>query len=186
MVLLRVEKLLASELEKINMELALLSTKEAEYDRLKRVLTRASAAADHYGSRVIEEQINLDIAKKTQLSSVRVIQSGERPVSPIFPRLFHVVMIALVGGVMLGTAAAVLLGTRRGAAAAADRGRFCLESCALGVESYLPALSFTIEPEPGSFTAGLMHVHYGLGLPSDYWFYSALGRRSIERIHWCS
>jgi uncharacterized protein involved in exopolysaccharide biosynthesis len=107
--LLRVEKLLVSELEKINMELALLSTKEAEYDRLKRVLTRASAAADHYGSRVIEEQINLDIAKKTQLSSVRVIQSGERPVSPIFPRLFHVVMIALVGGVMLGMAMAVLL-----------------------------------------------------------------------------
>ncbi len=62
---LRVEKLLVAELDKINAELASLSSKEAEYDRLKRVLTRASAAADHYGSRVIEEQINLDIAKKT-------------------------------------------------------------------------------------------------------------------------
>jgi len=107
--LLRVEKLLVTELEKINSELALLSSKEAEYDRLKRVLTRASAAADHYGSRVIEEQINLDIAKKTQLSSVRVIQQGERPSSPVFPRLIHIVMIALVGGVMLGAAMAILL-----------------------------------------------------------------------------
>lgn len=107
--LLRVEKLLVSELDKINSELALLSSKEAEYDRLKRVLTRASAAADHYGSRVIEEQINLDIAKKTQLSSVRVIQQGERPISPVFPRLMHIVMIALVAGVLLGAAMAILL-----------------------------------------------------------------------------
>ncbi len=106
---LRVEKLLVTELEKINAELALLSSKEAEYDRLKRVLTRASAAADHYGSRVIEEQINLDIAKKTQLSSVRVVQSGEQPLSPMFPRLVHLVVIALVAGLLLGMAMAILL-----------------------------------------------------------------------------
>jgi succinoglycan biosynthesis transport protein ExoP len=105
----RVEKLLVGELEKINAELASLSSKEAEYDRLKRVLTRASAAADHYGSRVIEEQINLDIAKKTQLSSVRVVQRAEKSTGPVFPRITDLVVLALVGGIALGSGIAVML-----------------------------------------------------------------------------
>jgi capsular polysaccharide biosynthesis protein len=106
---LRLEKLLVGELDKINAELASLSSKEAEYDRLKRVLTRASAAADYYGSRVIEEQINLDIAKKTQLSSVRVVQPAEKSIEPVFPRAEHLVVLALIGGIALGSAMAVML-----------------------------------------------------------------------------
>jgi Uncharacterized protein involved in exopolysaccharide biosynthesis len=106
---LRVEKLLMVELDKINEELASLSSKEAEYDRLKRVLTRASAAADHYGSRVIEEQISQDIAKTTQLSSVRVVQRAEKSTVPVFPKAAHLVLLALVGGMALGSAFAVML-----------------------------------------------------------------------------
>ncbi len=106
---LGLEKLLSAELEKINEELASLSSKEAEYDRLKRVLTRASAAADHYGSRALEEQINLDIAKKTQLSSVRVIQPAEKPITPVFPRIIHLVLLALAGGIAIGSAIALML-----------------------------------------------------------------------------
>jgi succinoglycan biosynthesis transport protein ExoP len=106
---LRLEKQFVGELQKIRDELASLSSKEAEYDRLKRVLTRASAAADHYGSRVIEEQINLDIAKKTQLSSVRVIQSAERPIAPVFPRMIHLVLLGLIGGIAIGSAMALML-----------------------------------------------------------------------------
>jgi uncharacterized protein involved in exopolysaccharide biosynthesis len=107
--LLRLEKLLNAELEKINGELASLSSKEAEYEGLKRVLIRASAAADHYGSRVIDEQINLDIAKKAQLSSVRVVQVAEKPIQPVFPRMIHLVALALAGGIALGSAIALLL-----------------------------------------------------------------------------
>jgi polysaccharide biosynthesis transport protein len=110
---LRLEKQLVGELQKIRDELASLSSKEAEYDRLKRVLTRASAAADHYGSRVIEEQINLDIAKKTQLSSVRVIQSAERPIAPVFPRMIHFVILGLIGGIAFGSAMALMLEFRK-------------------------------------------------------------------------
>jgi polysaccharide biosynthesis transport protein len=106
---LRVEKSLTAELEKINTELASLASKEAEYDRLKRVLTRASAAAEHYGSRVIEEQVKQDIAKKTQLSSVRVVQRAEKSIVPVFPRAAHLVLLALVGGIALGSAFAVML-----------------------------------------------------------------------------
>lgn len=106
---LRVEKLLMAELEKIDGELAALSSKEFEYDLLKRVFTRASAAADHYGSRVIEEQINQDIAKQTQLSSVRVVQRAEKSTAPVFPRAAHLVLLALVGGMAFGSAFAVML-----------------------------------------------------------------------------
>ena len=106
---LRVEKSLTAELEKINAELASLASKEAEYDRLKRVLTRASAAAEHYGSRVIEEQVKQDIAKKTQLSSVRVVQRAEQSIVPLFPRAAHLVLLALVGGIALGSVFAVML-----------------------------------------------------------------------------
>jgi uncharacterized protein involved in exopolysaccharide biosynthesis len=110
---LNVEKALTVELDKVNEELASLSSKQAEYDRLKRVLTRASAAADHYGSRVIEEQINQDIAKKTQLSSVRVVQRGEKPAQPMFPQAAHLVLLALVGGIALGSGVAVMLEVMR-------------------------------------------------------------------------
>jgi polysaccharide biosynthesis transport protein len=106
---LRVENLLTVELEKINAELASLSSKEAEYEQLKRVLTSASAAAEHYASRVIEEQINQDIAKKNQLSSVRVVQRAEKPIEPVFPRAADLVLLALVGGIALGSAFAVMV-----------------------------------------------------------------------------
>jgi uncharacterized protein involved in exopolysaccharide biosynthesis len=106
---LNVEKALTVELDKVNGELASLSSKQAEYDRLKRVLSRASTAADHYGSRVIEEQINQDIAKKAQLSSVRVVQRAERSALPMFPQAAHLVLLALVGGIALGSGFAVML-----------------------------------------------------------------------------
>lgn len=106
---LNVEKVLVLEIDKVNQELGSLSSKQAEYDRLKRVLTRASTAADHYGSRVIEEQINQDIAKKTQLSSVRVVQRAERPALPMFPRTPHLILIAVFGGLALGSGLAVML-----------------------------------------------------------------------------
>ena len=106
---LQLEKLLEDELRRVNSQLADLSSKEAEYDRLKRVLTRASSAADLYGTRMIEEQTSVDIAKKTQLSSVRLIQSAEKPIAPLFPRVSHLVVLALFGGLAAGATIAVML-----------------------------------------------------------------------------
>ena len=106
---INVEKTLTTEIGKVNEELASLSSKQAEYDRLKRVLARASTAADHYGSRVIEEQINQDIAKKAKLSSVRVVQRAERPALPMFPRTPHLALLALLGGIALGSGFAMML-----------------------------------------------------------------------------
>jgi uncharacterized protein involved in exopolysaccharide biosynthesis len=107
--LLNMEKVITEEIANVNTELAALAYKEAEHNRLKRVLTRAAAAAEHYGSRVIEEQISSDIAKKAQLSSVRVVQTAAIPVEPIFPQISHLVFLALFGGFVLGAAAATML-----------------------------------------------------------------------------
>lgn len=105
----KVEKLVGTEIESVNSELASLSSKESEYDRLKRVLTRASAAADHYGTRMGEEQISSDIAKRSQLSSLRVVQVAATPLGQSFPRLSHLAILAVLGGFALGTAIIVML-----------------------------------------------------------------------------
>jgi uncharacterized protein involved in exopolysaccharide biosynthesis len=106
---LKLEKLLAEELDRVNAQLAELSSKEAEYDRLKRVLTRASSAADQYGTRMIEEQTFMDVAKKAQLSSVRVVQLAEKPNAPMAPQISHLVVLALLGGLAAGAGIAVML-----------------------------------------------------------------------------
>jgi polysaccharide biosynthesis transport protein len=103
------EKLLEEELHSVNAQLADLSSKEAEYDRLKRVLTRASTAAEQYGARMIEEQTSMDVAKKVQLSSVRVVQLAEKPTVPVAPHTSHLVVLALLGGLAAGAGLAVML-----------------------------------------------------------------------------
>lgn len=95
---------LATELENVNRELASLSAKEAEYGRLKRALTTSSAAAAHYANRILEEEISTEVAKKSQLSSLRVVQKAITPTAPVFPEAPQLVVLALVGGILLGLA----------------------------------------------------------------------------------
>lgn len=96
---------LGMELEKVNTELASLSAKEAEYGRLKRVLTTASSAAAQYAARILEEQISSEVAKKSQLSSLRVVQKAITPTAPVFPQVSHLIALAAAGGVLLGLGA---------------------------------------------------------------------------------
>ncbi|MDF3812605.1 MULTISPECIES: hypothetical protein [Rhodopseudomonas] len=121
------EKSLDTEIEKVNDELVTLASKEAEYNRLRGVLSRASAAAENYGNRTIEEKINSDIAKRAQLSSVRVVQTAEVPDLPIFPRTSHLALLTLLLGIGSGAAAAVMIelgGLRStGRPAGGDNGR---------------------------------------------------------------
>jgi uncharacterized protein involved in exopolysaccharide biosynthesis len=93
---------LATELDNVSKELASLSSKEAEYGRLKRALTTASAAAAHYANRILEEEISSEVAKKSQLSSLRVVQRAITPTDPVFPQIPHLIGLALVGGILLG------------------------------------------------------------------------------------
>lgn len=109
----KMERLIGVEIDQVNSELASLSSKEAEYDRLKRLLTRASAAADHYGTRMGEEQISSDIAKKSQFSSLRVVQLAAAPLGQTFPHISHLVFLALFGGFALGSGIIVMLELKR-------------------------------------------------------------------------
>ena len=114
---------LGAELERVNNELALLSSKEAEYGRLKRVLTTASTAAAHYATRIQEEEISSEVAKKTQLSSLKVVQRAVPPTSPVFPRVPHLIILALAGGLFLGVGIIVGPELARGSARShANRG----------------------------------------------------------------
>ena len=106
---LELSKVLEDELHSVNSQLADLTSKESEYDRLKRVLTRASSAADQYATRVIEEQTSMESVKKAQLSSVRVVQLAERPLIPAMPRMQHLIALALLGGLALGALISILL-----------------------------------------------------------------------------
>jgi uncharacterized protein YqiB (DUF1249 family) len=95
---------LSTELDSVNKELASLASKEAEYGRLKRVFTAASEAAGRYASRMLEEQITSEVVKKTQLSSLRVVQTAVPATDPIFPRVPQLAGLAFVGGILLGFA----------------------------------------------------------------------------------
>jgi len=95
---------LATELDNVNKELASLSAKEAEYGRLKRALTTSSAAAAQYANRILEEEISSEVAKKSQLSSLRVVQRAITPTDPVFPQIPQLIGLALVGGILLGLA----------------------------------------------------------------------------------
>jgi uncharacterized protein involved in exopolysaccharide biosynthesis len=106
---------LGTELENVNKELALLSAKEAEYGRLKRALTTASAAAAHYANRILEEEVSSEVAKKSQLSSLRVVQRAITPTGPVFPQVPHLIGLALAGGILLGFALIVGPELARGA-----------------------------------------------------------------------
>jgi len=51
---------------------------------------------------MLEEQISSEVAKKTQLSNLRVVQRAVPPTAPVFPRVPHLIALALVGGILLG------------------------------------------------------------------------------------
>jgi uncharacterized protein involved in exopolysaccharide biosynthesis len=114
---------LATELENVNKDLASLSAKEAEYGRLKRALTTSSAAAAHYANRILEEEISSEVAKKSQLSSLRVVQRAITPTAPVFPQIPHLIGLALIGGILLGFALIIGPELARGALAGSQEKR---------------------------------------------------------------
>jgi uncharacterized protein involved in exopolysaccharide biosynthesis len=112
---------LGAELENVNKDLASLSAKEAEYGRLKRALTTSSAAAAHYANRILEEEISSEVAKKSQLSSLRVVQRAITPTAPVFPQIPHLISLALIGGFLLGFALIIGPDLARGAMASHEK-----------------------------------------------------------------
>jgi hypothetical protein len=101
------EALLGTELENVNKELAALSSREAEYNRLNRDLTLAVTAAESYARRTTEERLNSSLATARVLG-LRIAQSASPPDFPAFPQLSIFLALGLVGGIVLASAAALL------------------------------------------------------------------------------
>jgi uncharacterized protein involved in exopolysaccharide biosynthesis len=96
-----------TELQRVNKELAALSSREAEYNRLSRDLTLAVTAAESYAKRTAEERINTSLAN-ARVSGLRTAQFASPPDSPAFPQLIIFLALGLVGGIVLASAAALL------------------------------------------------------------------------------
>jgi polysaccharide biosynthesis transport protein len=101
------EAQLGIELQRVNKELAALSSREAEYNRLSRDLTLAVTAAESYTKRTTEERINTSLAN-ARVSGLRIAQLASPPDSPAFPQLIIFLALGLVGGIVLASAAALL------------------------------------------------------------------------------
>jgi succinoglycan biosynthesis transport protein ExoP len=117
------EAQLGTELQRVNKELAVLSSREAEYNRLSRDLTLAVAAAESYARRTTEERVNASLAT-ARVSGLRIAQFSSPPDSPAFPQLIIFLALGLVGGIVLASAAALLPEalTRAGTDDAVSRG----------------------------------------------------------------
>ena len=101
------ETQLGTELQGVNKELAALSSREAEYNRLSRHLTLAVTAAESYTKRTTEERINTSLAN-ARVSGLRIAQLASPPDLPAFPQPNIFLALGLVGGIVLASAAALL------------------------------------------------------------------------------
>lgn len=101
------EAQLGTELQRLDKELAALSSREAEYNRLSRDLTLAVTAAESYTKRTTEERINTSLAN-ARVSGLRIAQLASPPDSPAFPQLIIFLALGLVGGIVSASAAALL------------------------------------------------------------------------------
>jgi uncharacterized protein involved in exopolysaccharide biosynthesis len=98
---------LDTELKGVQRELAALSAREAEFNRLSRDLTLAVTAAESYAKRATEERINTSLAN-ARVSGLRIAQLAEPPVSPAFPQRIIFLALGLLGGIVLASFAALL------------------------------------------------------------------------------
>jgi uncharacterized protein involved in exopolysaccharide biosynthesis len=98
---------LGTELQSVNKELAALLSREAEYNRLSRDLTLAVTAAESYAKRTTEERINTSLAN-ARVSGLRIAQLASPPDLPAFPQPIIFLVLGLVGGIVLASAAALL------------------------------------------------------------------------------
>lgn len=91
------EAQLRTELQSVNNELAGLSSREAEYNRLSRDLTLAVTAAESYAKRTTEGRINTSLAN-ARVSGLRIAQLASPPDFPAFSQLIIFLALGLVGG----------------------------------------------------------------------------------------
>jgi uncharacterized protein involved in exopolysaccharide biosynthesis len=93
----------AEELQRLNATLGELSSREAEFAKLKRILAQASLNSDIYARRMVEERISAD-SSAAKFSIVKIVQPAYAPLKPIFPNYRLFAGFGLVAGLMAAVA----------------------------------------------------------------------------------
>jgi uncharacterized protein involved in exopolysaccharide biosynthesis len=106
------------ELAKVDEELQVLSSNEAQFERLKRELELARQRVDLYAKRVSEQQLEANL-NADRFSSIRVVQAATMPLEPVFPKAHLLIPLALLIGVIAGMGIAVLAEVAEAAEASA-------------------------------------------------------------------
>ena len=81
----------------LDRQLADLSSKEETFERLKKAVEVSASNAEIYGRRIVEEQINADLAA-AKMSTVRIAQAALTPRKPAYPTLRVFGALVLGGG----------------------------------------------------------------------------------------
>ena len=89
-------------LKELDVDLSSLSSKEAEFERLRREVMQARDNSDLFTKKALEEQLSQDLNAR-KLSSVQVLQGATTPLRPIWPK--PGLLLAL--GILLSAAPAV-------------------------------------------------------------------------------
>jgi uncharacterized protein involved in exopolysaccharide biosynthesis len=97
----------ADEFQRLNGALGELSSREAEFAKLKRTLAQASLNSEIYARKVVEERISAE-SSAAKFSTVRIVQRAYAPLKPVSPNFQLFAGLGLVAG--LAAAVAVALG----------------------------------------------------------------------------
>lgn len=89
------EKQQLQQLGSIEQQLSVLSSKEAEFQRLQLEVTQARQGTEAYSRRTLEERLALEL-NSNMLSGVRVVQRATTPLKPVWPTTRLVLAFGLV------------------------------------------------------------------------------------------
>jgi uncharacterized protein involved in exopolysaccharide biosynthesis len=109
--LTNMEKAQTDDFDRINDSLAILSSKEAEITRLKRVLQEASFNSDVFARRMVEEQTSA-ASDAARFSTVKIVHQAYAPPRPISPNFLIFAALGLLTGIILSVAAVLLIGRK--------------------------------------------------------------------------
>ncbi|MBW4025095.1 MAG: hypothetical protein HIU92_18535 [Proteobacteria bacterium] len=102
------ERQQATELANVNAELDTFSQNQLKYAELKRAVDQAAYNLDALAKRSVQVQLDAE-ANTAQFSSVKLLQPAVIPVSPVSPNMKLMAVLALVGGLLCGLTAVVLV-----------------------------------------------------------------------------
>jgi len=98
------------ELQRLNAALGELSSREAEFAKLKRTLAQASLNSEIYARKMVEERISAE-SSAAKFSIVKIVQRAYAPLKPVSPNFRLFAGLGLVAGLVAAVAVALGLET---------------------------------------------------------------------------